>query len=468
MQLALAEAEAAMRSRRQLKPTDDNNFAFQTAEGALGTWQKISRVLFLALPGLVAISLVVGGIVIMNIMLMAVSERTREIGIRKALGARRRDILAQFVVESATLSAAGAVMGIGFGPGAGLRREGADPAARRRGALVGGGRRAPGRDRGNGRGGLPREPRVATRSHRRPEGRVKRPAVVTLVSRMVEGAGIALDSLRSNKVRAALTILGVAIGVTVVIAMASAITGINRSITSILESAGPKTFYVVRYFSGGLEISDGSDELSPWRRMPEISVEEAELIRQLPAVRDVNLSESTEGPVGYGGVNLTEVKIAGFSWTWPQVNGGDILSGRNFTAIEYAASAYVAVINDKLAETLFPGLDPIGKRIRIYGLPFEVVGVHAEAASLFSDADDPRLAIPAHHVREGGGVLAGVDGDRGRADRERHHHRGPGSGDRRASEPARACARPTRTTSRSSPRTGCWRPSTRSPPGSSS
>ncbi|MGH7580428.1 MAG: ABC transporter permease [Gemmatimonadales bacterium] len=115
MRLALAEAEAAMRSRRQLKPGQDNNFEFQTAEGALGTWDKISRILFLALPGLVAISLVVGGIVIMNIMLMAVSERTREIGIRKALGARRRDILAQFVVESATLSAAGAVMGIGLG-----------------------------------------------------------------------------------------------------------------------------------------------------------------------------------------------------------------------------------------------------------------------------------------------------------------------------------------------------------------
>jgi putative ABC transport system permease protein len=115
MRLAEAEAEAAMRSRRQLKPSEENNFEFQTAEGALATWQKISRILFLALPGLVAISLVVGGIVIMNIMLMAVSERTREIGIRKALGARRRDILAQFVVEAATLSAAGAVMGIGLG-----------------------------------------------------------------------------------------------------------------------------------------------------------------------------------------------------------------------------------------------------------------------------------------------------------------------------------------------------------------
>ncbi|HET9038670.1 MAG TPA: ABC transporter permease [Gemmatimonadales bacterium] len=115
MQRAMGEAEAIMRSRRALKPWQGNNFAFQTAEGALGTWQKISKILFLALPGLVAISLVVGGIVIMNIMLMAVSERTREIGIRKALGARRRDILAQFVVESATLSASGALLGIGFG-----------------------------------------------------------------------------------------------------------------------------------------------------------------------------------------------------------------------------------------------------------------------------------------------------------------------------------------------------------------
>ncbi|HWB41361.1 MAG TPA: ABC transporter permease [Gemmatimonadales bacterium] len=220
------------------------------------------------------------------------------------------------------------------------------------------------------------------------------PRSFTLLYRLVEGVGIALDSLRSNKVRAALTILGVAIGVTVVIAMGSAITGINRSITSILESAGPKTFFVVRYFSDGLEISDGSDELSPWRRMPELTVEEAQMIRALPAIRDVNVGEYTEGPVSYEGVNLSDVKIAGFGSSWPQVNGGDILAGRNFTPIEFAASAHVAVINDKLAETFFPGLDPIGKRIKIYGVPFEVVGMHAEAASLFSNADEPRLAIP--------------------------------------------------------------------------
>jgi len=211
---------------------------------------------------------------------------------------------------------------------------------------------------------------------------------------MVEGSAIALDSIQANKVRAALTILGVAIGVTVVIAMASAITGINQSITNILESAGPKTFFVYRYFSGGLDVSDGSDELSPWRRMPWLTVDEAELIRNLPSVRDVNIGEYTNGPVSFDGVELKSVAIAGMSPSWNQVNGGDILAGRNYTPMEYAAGARVVIINDKLAESLFPRRDAIGKRIKIFGEPFEVIGMHAEAASLFSNADEPRLAIP--------------------------------------------------------------------------
>ncbi len=104
-----------MRVRRQLRPADLNNFGAQTAEASLAFWDRISNVLFVALPGLVAISLVVGGIVIMNIMLVTVMERTREIGIRKAIGARRHDILIQVLIEAVTLSSTGAIIGAGVG-----------------------------------------------------------------------------------------------------------------------------------------------------------------------------------------------------------------------------------------------------------------------------------------------------------------------------------------------------------------
>ena len=117
LRTAMVDAEAVMRSRRGLRPREENNFAIETSEALLDFWGSIRRVLMMALPGLVSISLVVGGIVIMNIMLMAVAERTREIGIRKALGARRGDILRQFLVEAATLSTAGAAIGIGTGLG---------------------------------------------------------------------------------------------------------------------------------------------------------------------------------------------------------------------------------------------------------------------------------------------------------------------------------------------------------------
>ena len=218
--------------------------------------------------------------------------------------------------------------------------------------------------------------------------------LATSLARLGEGVGIALDSLRSNKVRAALTILGVAIGVTVVITIGSAITGIQRSATQVIESLGPKTFYVFRFWQGGVNISDGSDELSPWRRNPWLTVEDANLIRSLPAVSDVNVGEYTNGPVIYGQQNLRSVDVAGFAPSWIRVNGGEILQGRNFTEMEYLAGARVAIINDKLAHDLFPNLDPIGRRIRIFGEPFEVVGVHAENANMFTNADSPRLAMP--------------------------------------------------------------------------
>ncbi|HUF67562.1 MAG TPA: ABC transporter permease [Longimicrobiales bacterium] len=117
MTLAAIDIEETMRVRHRLRPAMPNDFAIDTAEGSLGFWERISRILFIAFPSLVAIALVVGGIVIMNIMLVSVTERTHEIGVRKAIGARRRDIHAQVLIESATLSGMGAMIGIGIGAG---------------------------------------------------------------------------------------------------------------------------------------------------------------------------------------------------------------------------------------------------------------------------------------------------------------------------------------------------------------
>jgi putative ABC transport system permease protein len=117
MERAALDIEATMRVRHRLRPTEENDFAIDTAEGSLDFWERISRILLIAFPGLVAIALVVGGIVIMNIMLVSVTERTREIGIRKAIGARRHDIHRQVLIESAALSGLGAAIGIGIGFG---------------------------------------------------------------------------------------------------------------------------------------------------------------------------------------------------------------------------------------------------------------------------------------------------------------------------------------------------------------
>src|SRR5215203_3888578 len=104
-----------MRRRHRLRPAQPDDFSLESSETALSEWLAIKKYLVLAGIVLPAIGLVVGAIVIMNIMLVAVAERTREIGIRKSLGARRRDILAQFLVEAATLSTVGAAVGIALG-----------------------------------------------------------------------------------------------------------------------------------------------------------------------------------------------------------------------------------------------------------------------------------------------------------------------------------------------------------------
>ncbi|HEV8304049.1 MAG TPA: ABC transporter permease [Gemmatimonadales bacterium] len=211
---------------------------------------------------------------------------------------------------------------------------------------------------------------------------------------LFEGVGIALDSLRSNKGRAALTILGVAIGVMVVMVIAAMISGINTSVSGIFESIAPRTFLVWRFFQAGVNISDGSDESSPWRRNPPINEIEADRIALLPSVRYVTRRDESAATVEFGNVRLESVNVSGLSAQWVEVNGGDVYPGRTFTRLEDLANSAVAVINRKLEDQLFRGRDPIGQTIHIAGVPFAVIGVYTPPPSLFSGSTPPFVGVP--------------------------------------------------------------------------
>jgi putative ABC transport system permease protein len=115
VQTAKDDARVALRIKRRLEPAEPDNFGIVSSDSVLDIYNQATAGIFAVLVGVVALSLVVGGIVIMNIMLMVVSERTREIGLRKALGAKRRDIMSQVLTESITLSITGGVVGVALG-----------------------------------------------------------------------------------------------------------------------------------------------------------------------------------------------------------------------------------------------------------------------------------------------------------------------------------------------------------------
>ncbi len=206
---------------------------------------------------------------------------------------------------------------------------------------------------------------------------------------------MALDSVRTNKVRAGLTILGVAIGAMVVIAMAATLTGIRHTVTALIERTGPKTLFVVRFFKEGVEVEgDNRDPGNFWERFPRLTVQEANQLRKLPSVEDVTVREVGAAAVSFGDVRIPQVAVAGLNPSWVKVLGGEMRQGRNFTAVEEASGAHVAVLNPKTASLLFGSLDPIGRRIRIEGQPFEVVGVYVDPSSMLGAAGPPAVFTP--------------------------------------------------------------------------
>src|SRR5690348_17046601 len=205
-----------------------------------------------------------------------------------------------------------------------------------------------------------------------------------------EGAGIALGSLKASKVRAALTILGVAIGVMVVMVIGALISGFNKGVSDMLEQSGPKTFWVGRHFAGGVTICDGSEESCPWRRNPPLTIVEARLIQRLPSVSFVAVDENTGGniEVAYGDRKTGSATVVGRSADWVKVAGGDVFPGRSFTPLEDAAGDQVVVVNAKLSDWLFGHLDPLGRTIKINGIPYTVIGVFNPPPSLFGEENN--------------------------------------------------------------------------------
>lgn len=209
-----------------------------------------------------------------------------------------------------------------------------------------------------------------------------------------EGVGIALSSLVANKGRAALTILGVAIGVMVVMVVASMVRGINDGVDDVFAQLGPRTFFVFRYWEAGITVRDGSDENNPWRRNPGLTVIEAERISQLPSVHTVVVSSNSSRPVKYNATEISSVNVRGTGSRWTDVSGGDVFPGRSFTVLEEAANSRVVVVNKNVADQLFSRTYPLDRQIKIDGVPFEVIGVFTPPPDIFGAGSEPQVIIP--------------------------------------------------------------------------
>jgi putative ABC transport system permease protein len=217
---------------------------------------------------------------------------------------------------------------------------------------------------------------------------------------MGEGVTIALDSIRANKVRAGLTILGIAVGVFVVVVISAAIHGINASVAKDFESTGPTTFFVSR-FPISFEACDGTEDTCKWFRNPHLSLGDVEVLDRLPTVRTAGARLDTSRPASYKDKRAASVQISGFTGNWQQIDGGgDIYPGRNFTAAEATAGDRVVIVNDQLATQLFGESDPMDKAIDLGGVPFRVLGIYHYQASFLSGGNQPRAIIPIEAARK--------------------------------------------------------------------
>src|SRR5919204_1750244 len=218
------------------------------------------------------------------------------------------------------------------------------------------------------------------------------------VNALIEGVLIAVDAIRSNKVRAALTILGIAVGVFVVTAMAAAVHGINAGVERSLAAAGPTTFYITRW-PMQVNSCNGSAESCPWRRNAPLTVAEANLIARLPSVRGVIAHVGTSASFKYHDRELTSAGLDAYTPAWTEVDGGDISPGRSFTDGENANGAQVVLVNDAMVQNLLGGGEALGKTIALNGKPFTIIGVYHPVGNFFEGGNKPKAIVPFETAR---------------------------------------------------------------------
>ncbi len=218
-----------------------------------------------------------------------------------------------------------------------------------------------------------------------------------------EGVVIALDAIRANRVRAALTILGVAVGVFVVVAMAATIHGVQLSFQSDLDAFGASGF-MVRRQDVGINACDGTDDNCPDRRNRTITMNEWRAIDALPSVDASTPMLFGGASIRYREFSLESVNMEAYGADWLRTDGGDIFPGRNFTESESNNAAPVVILNDTLAKQLFGQSDPLGKHVSVSNQQFTVIGIYQTRGGFLKSLDGrgpetPKLIVPAETAR---------------------------------------------------------------------
>jgi len=203
-----------------------------------------------------------------------------------------------------------------------------------------------------------------------------------LVDTVQENIAVAIGTLRMSKMRSGLTILGVVIGISTVMTMATIVSGIQQQIISTIEIAGPSTFYVMKVFS---QTPLNPDALPRWVRIrPDLREIEAERIASLPEVAYAAIWGQTLARLEYGGVRSQATTLNGADEGFTEIMGGALVVGRWFTRSELKSGASVVVLDESHARRLFGRVNPIGRVMSVGGRPCEVIGLYAPASNIFT------------------------------------------------------------------------------------